>query len=257
LTSSPNTREHADRNKTLNAQHFRRTTLAVIAPRYTPHVFSQPLSLRLAPAPEGKGILNFRMPLLWVAPEDTSSLRLVFVVRLLRFVRLRRRRRLDLGRWTSLLPLARRRVLRRPGSGLVPRWRRWFVARLRRTIHLRRVLLWQIRLRTIRLRTRFGTVVRRHAAGMIVARRRLRRAVHVGAIVRSRLIRLGPIRLCCRPIVARRRLKPTVVVRPIVGSWLIGSRLVRLRAIARIGLIGLGPIWLRLVRLRSVVVRLI
>ena len=186
--------------------------------------------------------------------------RLVLVVFLrLRLVRLalRWRRNRPLCRWTSLLPLTRRRILRRTRSWLIPRWRRGFVP-LRRTIHLGPILWRGSWLWTIRLRLRLRTVVRRHTARMIVACRWFRRAIHVRTIVRGRLIRLRPIRLRRRrTLVARRWFEPTIVVRPIVGSRLSWSRLVRLRAIARIGLVRLGPVGLRLVRLWSVVVRLI
>src|SRR4029077_4109320 len=85
-----------------------------------------------------------------------------------------RRSRSVLCRWTSLLPLTRRRTLR-TRSWLIPRWRRGFVA-LRRTIHLGPIRLRRIRFGTIRVRTRFRTIVRRHAARMVVAGGRFRRA---------------------------------------------------------------------------------
>jgi len=121
----------------------------------------------------------------------------VFVVLLLRFVRLvlRRRSRTVLGR-TRLLPLCRRRILR-PRCGLVPRWWRGFRT-LCWTIHLRLpILLWRIRLCPIRFRLWLRPIVR---IRILVTRRRLRRVIrfwtiHVWAIVGRRLTRLRTIRL--------------------------------------------------------------
>ncbi len=84
---------------------------------------------------------------------------------------------------------------------------------------------------------RLGTSVRWRHRRMLIARRWFW-TIRFRTVVRCRLIRFRTIRLCCgRPIIARWRLEPTIVVRPAI--W---DRLVRLRARARIGLIGLRPV---------------
>lgn len=99
--------------------------------------------------------------------------------------------------------------------------------------------------RTVHLRIRLGTGVRRCSRRMLVARRRLRRTIHVRSVVGWRLIVwFRPIRLRRRLLIAYRRLERTVVraiirrrlvwLRTISGIWLVRLRSIRFRPIVRL-----------------------